>query len=148
MKRQDSRRSRLLCRIDVTGFASVLFALLAMFMVFRQGYDLPRIVPVLFANARHSIPMPGADREDALVVAVSRDGRIYLGSSQVGAEELPPMIREKLKLGWPPVVYLKIDARARYRGVAEALDGIRHAGVETIGLLTNQRREGWPADRN
>src|SRR5262249_28655902 len=136
--------SRFLCRIDVTGFASVLVALLAMFMIPGPILDLPRVVPVEFANARHSIPMPGADGEDALVVAVSRDSRIYFDSTQIDAENLAPVIRDKLKLGATPVVYLRIDARARYRAVAQALDGIRQAGVEKIGLITNLRREGWP----
>lgn len=147
MKQQDSRRARLLCRIDVTGFASILFALLAMFMAPRLMTDLPVIQPVDLPKARHSIEMPGVDREDALVVAVSRDGRIYFDTTQIGADDLPPRIREKLKLGAPPEVYLRIDARARYRAVAKALDGIRHAGVEKIGFITNSRRQGYPEAR-
>jgi biopolymer transport protein TolR len=130
MKRRDSKRSRLLCRIDVTGFAGVLIALLAMFMVPELITDFRVVRPVELAKASHSIPMPGADREDALLVAVQRDGRIYFGNTHIDAAELPIRIREELGLGAPRVVYLKIDARARYRAVAKVLDGIRHSGVE------------------
>jgi biopolymer transport protein TolR len=119
-----------------------------MFMVYQQSPDLPVARPVELAKSRYSIEMVAADREDALLVTVSRDGRIYFDTRQIGAEELPSSIREKLKLGARPVVYLKIDARARYRKVGEALDGIRHSGVEKVGIITEQRREGWPATQD
>jgi biopolymer transport protein TolR len=148
MKRQESKRSRVLCRIDITGFAGVLIALLVMFMVYRQAPDLPRDVPVDLAKADHSIPMPGADREDALIVAVQRDGRIFFDTARVAPEDLTDRIKDRLRHGAPQPIYIKADARARYRAVAAALDGIRHAGVEKVGILTDRRREGWPATRD
>jgi biopolymer transport protein TolR len=122
------------CHIDVTGFASVLIALLAMFML---PPPIHSSRPVDLARSSHAIEMPDADREDALLITVQRDGKIYFGTTHVSPEELPAMIKEGLKRGAPPEVYLKADARARYRSIAEALDGIRDSGVEKIGILTN-----------
>src|SRR5215471_13710349 len=68
--------NRLICRIDVTGFLSIQVALLAVFMApVMIVSDGPRIVTEL-PKAHHAISMPRADREDALIVAVIRDGKI------------------------------------------------------------------------
>src|SRR5215468_1536623 len=88
--------NRLICRIDVTGFLSIQVALLAVFMApVMIVSDGPRIVTEL-PKAHHAISMPRADREDALIVAVMRDGKIYIDSMLVSD---PSELRDKFQDG-------------------------------------------------
>lgn len=121
----------------------------AMLLPEMEGYSFlsPMFVPIIDAGAGtdlprvdHPIRMPGADREDALVVAIMRDGHIFFGSGCVTAGELPGKIREGLSQGAERKVYIRADARARYGTVSAVLDGIRVAGVPRIGILVDQRK--------
>jgi biopolymer transport protein ExbD len=71
------------------------------------------------AKAKHSTMLPGALKEDALRVIVSRDGRVFLGNSFVERRDLTEMIREGIRNGAEKKVYVAADSRARYVDVAE-----------------------------
>lgn len=133
-----SKPSRLFCRIDVSAFASVMVFLLALFMVttgpihHRQSYDLPKV--------GHPIPMPRANREDALMVTVTRDGMIYFENSRAVPDSLPAMIRDGVNRGAEKKVYIRADARARYGTVVKVLEEVRSAGIEKISFLADEGR--------
>jgi biopolymer transport protein ExbD/biopolymer transport protein TolR len=84
--------------------------------------------------------MYDAGEPDAMVVAITRDQRIYFGIEQVTTIELAPKIREHIALGGDRKVYIKADLRVRYGKVSEVLDGVRSAGILRIGILTDQRK--------
>ena len=89
MVRKRSRNVRLICTIDVTGFAAVMLALLAMFTgPVMSGIDLPMHLSVDLARANNERTMPGADREDAVVIGITREGRLYLGVDRIGLDQL------------------------------------------------------------
>jgi biopolymer transport protein TolR len=129
---------RPICKIDVTPFASVMVFLLALMMIGTPspyhgvGVDLPKVW--------HPIGMWRANREDALIIVVMRDGRIFFGSDRVRPEGLVAKISERLAHGAKREVYIRADARARYGTVSAVLGGIRAAGVETVGILVDQKR--------
>jgi biopolymer transport protein ExbD/biopolymer transport protein TolR len=85
--------------------------------------------------------MPDADKEDAIVVAITRDGGVFLGQNKTSVSELGTQVREKLADKPGKTIYVRADARAQYRAVEDAIDAVRTAGVEDVGLLT-QKREG------
>jgi biopolymer transport protein ExbD/biopolymer transport protein TolR len=85
--------------------------------------------------------MPDADKEDALLVAVMKDGRIYFDTQQVGPEELTNKVKERLQNRVDKRVFVKADARAKYKSVVEVVDNVRSAGVDQLGLLTEQKRQ-------
>jgi biopolymer transport protein ExbD/biopolymer transport protein TolR len=85
--------------------------------------------------------MPDADKEDALIVAVMRDGRVYFDTQQVGPEELTNKVKERVQNRVNKTVYVKADARAKYKSVVDVVDDVRSAGVDQLGLLTEQRRQ-------
>jgi biopolymer transport protein ExbD/biopolymer transport protein TolR len=85
--------------------------------------------------------MPDADKDDAIVVAITRDGGIYLGQDKIATDELGVKVRDKLADTPGKTIYIRADARAQYRAVEDAIDAVRTAGVDEVGLLT-QRREG------
>jgi biopolymer transport protein ExbD/biopolymer transport protein TolR len=82
------------------------------------------------------IAMADADKEDAVIVAISRDGRVYLGSTQMPASDLPAKVKDLLTNRLDKTCFVKSDARARYEKVVEVVDNLRAAGVDNIGLLT------------
>ena len=98
----------------------------------------PLHVPVDWPLAIHSSPMPGANREDAIEIMLTRDGRVFFGNHQVTVEELPDEIRERVKNGAEKRIYLAADARAKYGDVKAVLDEIGRAGFEKVSFLTHE----------
>jgi biopolymer transport protein ExbD/biopolymer transport protein TolR len=103
-------------------------------------------VQVDMAKVDNPTNMPDADKEDAIVVAITRDGNVFLGQNKTAVGELGGQVSAKLaeKTGGSKTIYIRADARAQYRAVEDAIDAVRTAGVEDVGLLT-QKREGGPA---
>jgi biopolymer transport protein ExbD len=133
------RPYRLICNIDVTAFAGIMFALVAVFMLPAMMIVHPHGTSVDMAKIEHPISMRAADREDALLIAVTRDGKIFFRAGLVRPEQLPTMIRDAVSHGAERKVYIKSDARAKYSWVAEVLDSVHTAGIEKVGLLVDQR---------
>ena len=116
-----------------------MLVLLIIFMVITPM--LQRGKSVDLAKTNNPIQMPDADKEDALIVAVQKDGKVFLDTSQVGPEELTNKIKERLTNRTDKRVYVKADARAHYKAVVSVVDDVRSAGVSDLGLLTEQRRQ-------
>jgi biopolymer transport protein ExbD len=130
------KKNLTLSGIDLWGLVGVLIALLCILMV--SGPPHHHGAGVDRATALHSNPMPGAIREDALQILVTRDGSIYFGNSRVTAEILPEEIRKRVQNGAERKIYLAVDARAKYSEVEEVLDQIRLTGIQDVSLLTDQ----------
>src|SRR3978361_1336884 len=132
--------------INVTPMVDVMLVLLIIFMVItpmlnnKVNVDLPK--------AEAARVMDDANKEDAVVVAVTRDGKIYLGADQVQVDDLGTKVTDKLekqsKAGTKEV-FLRADVRANYGKVMDAVDGIRSGGVSELGLLTEKRDADEPA---
>jgi biopolymer transport protein ExbD len=125
--------------INVTPMVDVMLVLLIIFMVITPL--LSKGVAVEMAQTRNPITMEAADKEDAIVVAVTRDGKTYLGSDPVPVDALPSKVKDLLVNRVDKTVYLKSDARARYERVTEAVDSLRGAGVDQLGLLTEKMKD-------
>lgn len=131
------RPSEILCRIDVTGFVAILIVLLVlMWTTDTMWTDLHHGVTVNLVHAPHSIAMPRADREDAVIVGVMRDGKVYLGTQQMmSGLELADHLRDRVHSSGEKTVYIKVDARARYRAVSEVVAALQTAGIEKVAFL-------------
>ena len=122
--------------INVTPMVDIMLVLLIIFMVITPM--LQKGVSVDMAKATNPREMREADQDDAVVVAVTRDGRIYLGSDQLAKERLSERIQDLLAAKVDKTVYVKSDRRAKYGGVVDVVDTVRSAGVDTLGLLTDK----------
>jgi len=125
--------------INVTPMVDVMLVLLIIFMVITPM--LQNKVSVDMAKVDNPTAMPDADKEDAIVVAVTRSGDVFLGQNRTAVSQLGDLVREKLADKPGKTIYIRADARAQYRAVEDAIDAVRTAGVEDVGLLT-QKREG------
>ena len=126
--------------INVTPMVDVMLVLLIIFMVVTPM--LQKGVSVEMAKTHNPRNMQDADKEDAVVVAVSRDGRVYLGQNMIPASELAPKVKDLLAAKLDKTVYIKSDARAKYKDVVDVVDNIRSAGVSDLGLLTDKLEDG------
>jgi biopolymer transport protein ExbD/biopolymer transport protein TolR len=90
------------------------------------------------ARTKNPIAMNNADKEDAVLIAVARDGRTYLGTDQMTPDALPGKVKDLLTNKLDKTVFIRADARAKYERVVEVVDNLRTAGVDQIGLLTEE----------
>ncbi len=126
--------------INVTPMVDVMLVLLIIFMVITPM--LQRGQSVDLAKTDNPVQMPDADKEDSVLVAVMRDGTIYLGQDKITADQLATKVKDKLANKTDKQVFVKADARAKYGAVVEVVDNVRSAGVDQLGLLTEQRKPG------
>jgi biopolymer transport protein TolR len=123
--------------INVTPMVDVMLVLLIIFMVItpmlnnKVNVDLPK------ANA--AIVMENANKEDNVTVAVTRDGRTYLGGDEVNVDDLGSKVAAKIANKTDKQVFLRADIRSNYGKVMDAVDQIRAAGVSNLGLLTEMQ---------
>ena len=122
--------------INVTPMVDVMLVLLIIFMVITPMLNHTITVDLPAANA--AVVMDDANKEDAVTVAVTRDGRTWLGADQVSNADLGAKISDKLQNQTNKEVFLRADNRAKYGPVMDAVDGIRTAGVSQLGLLTEK----------
>jgi biopolymer transport protein ExbD len=121
---------------NVIPMADIMLVLLIIFMVITPM--LHKGVPVNMASARNVDSMQPADRDDAIIVAVTRDGKTYLGNNVVSANEITDQVKDLIANRLDKTVYVRSDARAKYGDVVQAVDAVRAAGVENLGLLTER----------
>jgi biopolymer transport protein ExbD/biopolymer transport protein TolR len=128
--------------INVTPMVDVMLVLLIIFMVITPM--LQNKVQIDMAKVNNTTNMPDADKEDTVVVAITRDGRVFLGQNQFDVSQLGALVRDKLADKTSKTIYVRADARAQYRAVEDAIDAVRTAGVDDVGLLTAKREAGTP----
>ena len=124
--------------INVTPMVDVMLVLLIIFMVITPM--LQKGVTVKLAQANNPVQMPDADKEDALIVAVMNDGAIYFDTAKITPAELTQKVRDRIINKTDKHVYVKADARAKYKAVVDVVDDVRSAGVDQLGLLTEQKK--------
>jgi biopolymer transport protein ExbD/biopolymer transport protein TolR len=120
--------------INVTPMVDVMLVLLIIFMVITPM--LSKGVPVEKVRTNNPVSMKAADRDDSIIVSVTRDGRTFLETTAMAPDQLPGKVRDLLTNRLDKMVYINADQRARYEKVVEVVDNLRAAGVDQIGLLT------------
>src|ERR1700745_2918890 len=79
---------------NVIPMADIMLVLLIIFMVVTPM--LQKNKPVDLAQTNTARDMQDADKEDAIVVAVTRDGSIFLGNTQVQKADLSGPVNERI----------------------------------------------------
>jgi biopolymer transport protein ExbD/biopolymer transport protein TolR len=130
--------SKVSSNINVTPMVDVMLVLLIIFMVITPM--LQNKVNVDLAQSANATPMDDANKEDSVVVAITRDSRVYLGQNQTSLANLGGEVRDMLENKTSKIVYFRADARAHYGTVMDAIDAVRTAGVEEVGMLTEQQQ--------
>ena len=121
---------------NVIPMADIMLVLLIIFMVVTPMLQKGQSVDL--ARTDNPREMQDADKDDAIIVAITRDGKIYLGNTQMAKEDLTGQIKDRISTRIDKTVYVKSDARAKYGDVVAVVDEIRSAGVDQLGLLTQK----------
>jgi biopolymer transport protein ExbD/biopolymer transport protein TolR len=124
--------------INVTPMVDVMLVLLIIFMVITPMLQKGQNVDL--AKTNNPIAMEDADKEDAILVAITKDGSIFFDTEKVSLENLQAKVQDKLSNKADKKIYIKADSRSRYGTVVQAVDAVRTAGVDQVGLLTEQRK--------
>jgi biopolymer transport protein ExbD len=127
---------------NVIPMADIMLVLLIIFMVITPM--LQKTTPVDLAMTNNAHEMKDADKDDAIVVAVTKDGSIYLKNVKTAKEALTDQIKDAISNRLDKTVYVKSDARAKYGDVVAVVDEIRSAGVDQLGLLTEKTQGQAP----
>ena len=122
--------------INVTPMVDVMLVLLIIFMVITPM--LTHGVSVNMVKTRNPIPMQAADKSDAVLIAVTRDGNVFLNNTKLRAEDLAPKVKDMLTNRLDKECFLRADQRAKYQIVLDVVQNLQSAGVDQLGLLTEQ----------
>jgi len=125
---------------NVIPMADIMLVLLIIFMVVTPMLQKTQSVDLAPTDNPHD--MKDADKDDAIVVAITSDGTIYMGNTRTAKEEITATIKDRLSSRLDKTVYVKSDSRAKYGRVVEVVDEIRSAGVDQLGLLTQKNTGG------
>ncbi|HLQ75966.1 MAG TPA: biopolymer transporter ExbD [Terriglobia bacterium] len=126
--------------INVTPMADVMLVMLIIFMVVTPM--LQKGAPVDLPHTKNPLDMADADKDDAIRVGVSRDGKFYLGQERIVIDDLTAKVDDLLKdRTGDKTVYVKADFRAKYGDVVKVVDAIRTSGVDRVGLLSEKLDE-------
>ena len=123
--------------INVTPLVDVMLVLLIIMMLVAPM--LQQGVPVVLPLAGHTVDKP--DTQEQTVVTVDSQNRFYLNGLEVPRPELADRVARALEDKTERIVYLKGDAEASYSAIMMAMDDLRKAKIEDIGLITERKRD-------
>ena len=121
---------------NVVPLCDVLLVLLIIFMVvtplIQKGVDVR--LPV----ALNTINMP---ENPEVVLSIKKDGEMYLGPDQVTLDDLQIMIEEAFMTASDKRLYLRADGELEYGNIIDAVEVLKAAGIEIVGIITEVKTE-------
>jgi biopolymer transport protein ExbD/biopolymer transport protein TolR len=124
---------------NVIPMADIMLVLLIIFMVVTPM--LQKGVSVDMAKVNNAEDMQNADKDDAIIIAVTRSGETFLGSKKIALSEITSAVKDQIANRLDKTVFVRSDARAKYGDVVKAVDEVRSAGVDNLGLLTEKNQK-------
>ena len=128
--------------INVTPMVDVMLVMLIIFMVITPM--LTKGISVDLVKTKNPIALQAADKDDAVLVSITRDGKVYLQSTPIQPDDLPGKVKDMLTGRLDKTCYVKSDSRAKYELVVKVIDNLRAAGVDQVGLLTESINKESP----
>lgn len=125
--------------INVTPMVDVMLVVLIIFMVITPM--LSKGTNVDLVKTHNPKKMVEADREDAVLIAITREGGIFLspGNLKMTSDQISGKVKDlQAARSADKTVYIKADARARWESVTDVIDNLRSAGVDQLGLITEE----------
>ncbi len=99
-------------------------------------------ITVNLPNAKNPIEDKDAGSSDAIVIALNRDGRLFLKKQMVTESDLYEYLMQRYSGGEiNRTVYLRADETLDYGRVVQIVDGMRGAGVDRIGLMAEKEKD-------
>ena len=121
---------------NVVPLCDVLLVLLIIFMVVTPF--LHKGVDVRLPSALNTINMPD---NPEVVLAIRKDGSIYVNNEQVTEENLQTMLEEAFLMVSEKKLYLRADQELEYGKIVDVIDIVKNAGLEIVGIITEKKTE-------
>jgi biopolymer transport protein TolR len=122
--------------INVTPLCDVMLVLLIIMMIvaplLQQG------VNVKLPQASNTVDKP--EVQGQTVIAIAKDKTMYVNAKPVQEAEMATKVNEILENAKEKVVLIKADEEVEYSAVMAAMDQLRQAGIEDIGLITDPKK--------
>jgi len=122
--------------INVTPMVDVMLVLLIIFMIITPM--LQKGVSVDLAKTHNPRGMPNAEKTNAVELAITRDGKVFLNAKAVALGDITKQVEDLMSNRLDKVVFIKSDSRAKYGDVVSVVDNVRAAGIEQLGLITEE----------
>lgn len=127
---------------NVIPMADIMLVLLIIMMVITPMLSNHQLVEM--AKAKNWENMSPAQRDDAVVVAITRDGRYYLKNNEIALSSITSTVEDDMTNKLSKTVYIRSDQNAKYGDVKKVVDAVRDAGINNVGLLTLKDESGAP----
>jgi len=127
---------------NVIPMADIMLVLLIIFMVVTPM--LQKGMSVEMASVNNPVDMPNADRDDAMIIGISRSGDVYVGNEKTPLDKIQSLVRDRITSSDLKTIFIKSDARAKYGEVVKVVDEVRSAGVDNVGLITDRNQSTAP----
>jgi biopolymer transport protein TolR len=124
--------------INVTPLVDVMLVLLIIMMLIAPM--LQKGVNVKLPQATNSVDKP--ETQDQTVIAVQADKKLFLNGMVIREDELRQKVQEVLETKKEKIVLIKGDEDAPYSAIMGAMDRLREAQIENIGLVTERKVRG------
>ena len=121
--------------INVTPLVDVMLVLLIIMMLVAPM--LEQGVQMTLPQAVNSVEKPQS--QEQTIVAIAANKTMYLNAKQLQEGELATKVNEALEGKTLKTVLIKADEDVEYGVVMAAMDQLRQAGIEDIGLVTRSR---------
>lgn len=122
--------------INVTPMADIMLVLLIIFMI--TAPLIQEGITVNLPKANNPLDAPEADREDAVTIALTREGRTYFNKAPINDNELATRLADYFAKKSEKWVFVKSDQAVPYGKVVEVVNSCRAAGIERLGLMTEK----------
>jgi len=122
--------------INVTPLVDVMLVLLIIMMLVAPM--LQQGVSLTLPKATNTVDKP--ESTEQTVIAIAANKTLYLNARPIAESELGSKVAEVLDTKTEKIVIIRADEDVDYGTVMAAMDQLRQAGVEDIGLITDRRQ--------
>jgi biopolymer transport protein ExbD len=126
--------------INVTPLVDVMLVLLIIMMLIAPM--LQKGVDVQLPEAGNTVDKP--DTQEQTVVAIDSANQFWVNGLQVSRVDFAERVKAALDDKTEKVVFIKGDQDASYSAIMQAMDDLRAAAIENIGLITEKKDIGKP----
>ena len=129
--------------INVTPMVDVMLVLLVIFMV---------TAPLLQQGVKVDLPKADAEpmktsTEERLVITLAKDGKAYIGKTEVPIERITELLSSNEKLKRDKELYLYADQSLPYGLVVKVMAAAKAGGAETLAMVTDPETSSSPVEK-
>ncbi len=123
--------------IDLTPMIDVVFNLLIFFMLGATLIDAPQ----LKINLPKSSTSEGSDKSESIIITISKDDGVYIGTDKVEIENIPSKLKilAQNEVALEKVVQIRADEDVITKTLISIIDDVKEAGFSKLNIATDSK---------